>query len=438
MSRRQTLTEKYGDLSTDPCDVVECLLYHTHDEDMHRYRYKTVRRGGISRRGSSEAAWYGTPELSEAENAHLHCIALDKKLIHKQMHNYHPEKDKEYQELHARHATAYEASVKPIAVYISPNERRYTALRNRAKRLGITLPTYKQRNTVDPAVKQRLGELLAEQESLRKETRELSPNMQKAWERRGRKTWHTGEGHMAKNTMKLDTRSSTNWVKGCRSGTHKPYVSKRKRVDEPLGTVATEVVDEHPADGVAQAIRNQALQSVHEELQRRKTVAKPPTRQEAAPPPEPEVVELSESESDTPPPGKPFDWATAKVGLLVWARDKDGFWLKARFTSVGYGPGYGVDRAVVSVMVHFNGWGKRYDEYLKRADDEHLVRSLDTEPPPDFVRKPPPPPPREEPRYGSGTHLDLDHETSEDEEGEAEEAAERAAAAKMLGEFATQ
>ena len=137
------LWKTFGDVRINPVNVIACSLYHEYDGDVDRFNYYVVRRG--RGRTTCGGKWLGTPELTEIENTHLYCLALENNLIHKDMPNYHPEKAKESEALRHEHMSAYQPSPKPLYKFVTQAERVHNRKRALAKKNGIHIAAFKKR-----------------------------------------------------------------------------------------------------------------------------------------------------------------------------------------------------------------------------------------------------------------------------------------------------
>ena len=132
----------FGNLNVD---VVDAAIYHEHDHDTGRYRYRVIRYGQRSR-GSSGGRWLGTPDLSPDDNNLLYFLACEKGLVHADMKNYHPEKDAEYSELHKKHSTfQFQATENVQAKLITEAERAYNRRKLASRNGGFEIKPFRAR-----------------------------------------------------------------------------------------------------------------------------------------------------------------------------------------------------------------------------------------------------------------------------------------------------
>jgi len=137
--------QHFGDLAR--IDVQECLLYHEHDDDSGRYRYKVV-RAGTRRRGETEFRWFGSPDLPTAEAMHLYWLAIDKGLIFTRMFHYNGNKDDEKEELHKKQKSRYEPLEHVGGKFISEAMRKHSRKVREAKAAGVQPAPFRARKAV--------------------------------------------------------------------------------------------------------------------------------------------------------------------------------------------------------------------------------------------------------------------------------------------------
>ena len=137
--------QHFGDLAR--IDVQECLLYHEHDDDSGRYRYKVV-RAGTRRRGETEFRWFGSPDLPTAEAMHLYWLAIDKGLIFTRMFHYNGNKDDEKEALHKKQKSRYEPLEHVGGKFISEAMRKHSRKVREAKAAGVQPAPFRERKAV--------------------------------------------------------------------------------------------------------------------------------------------------------------------------------------------------------------------------------------------------------------------------------------------------
>lgn len=334
---------------TADINVTDALLYHEHDDDKERYRYYVTRASQRSRK-RSEGVWVGTPQLSPSDDAWLLMLASVNGLINGQIKNYHPDKEDEKSKIRIAQNSRYEPVEKALGKFISQHERAYGKKRAAALARGEDMPTFAKRK-LSKGVK-----LEANPGGSPAASAPVTPPLKPS-------------------SADKSSPAFTLCVKQehcCRSFNHRGHCKVRPPpVEVGDGSDGSDSEDDTPLSTrlAACTVKRGSCYA---------TRAKGPAAAAAAAaaalePSEPEVA--AEPEEPPEPPGFPVEkWDDLAVGQEVWALDCDGFWLRAKLTSV-----WVPDRAA---RVHYLGWNVRYDETLTEGSGKLRLKEKPAPPPP--------------------------------------------------------
>ena len=356
--------QHFGDLSR--VDVQECLLYHEHDDDSGRYRYKVV-RAGTRRRGETEFRWFGSPDLPTTEAMHLYWLAMDKGLIFTRMFHYNGNKDDEKEELRKKQKSRYEPLEHVGGKFISEAMRKHSRKVREAKAAGVQPTPFRARKAVQ----------------VNRGADEKADGTVVGEKRRGRPVGvKNGEGIRA----------------------------RRKRDSEALEQQRNGQVMAVLTSAIAKSRSGRSNWPVRERASQRSVPAVPSQEQDS---------DDDEAPSDSVPIAGSNELS---IGSLVVAKDKHGGWYNAKVIAAMQTAkqvmtiGGGVD--FQQWQVHFEGWHKRHDEWLAFSDGRIRWRKA---PPPPAASPPPAGFARKRPAFDLNYSSSSDDDDDDDDDDDVED-----------------